>query len=139
MLNHALEYQNMGLSVIPIGPEKKPLIKWAEFQRRMATAEEIKQWWHQWPSAMVGLVTGQISRLFVVDCDTEEGFQAVQGLIPDSLELPTAQDAKGRVAFLLPEPGKIGKPCGCPSGCGYSGGRRVHHCPSECQWQRQGL
>lgn len=74
MLNHALRYQKLGFSVIPLKERsKEPLIKWTEYQKRRATDEEIKKWWMFNPSANIGLVTGAISGLAVVDLDGEKG------------------------------------------------------------------
>ena len=36
LLPVALAYLNRGLSIIPVGPDKKPLISWKEFQIRRA-------------------------------------------------------------------------------------------------------
>jgi len=36
----------------------------------VTTEEEIKTWWHQWPDAQIGVVTGKISNLVVIDIDT---------------------------------------------------------------------
>lgn len=59
-----------GQSVIPLGPDKRPLIKsWKEFQTTPAGPEQIEAWWTQWPHANVGLVTGKISNVTVVDID----------------------------------------------------------------------
>lgn len=70
MLNEALRYREMGWSVIPIPQGSKvPEISWKEFQTRLATSEEIIHWWKEKPSANVGIVTGQISRLGVVDLE----------------------------------------------------------------------
>lgn len=69
-LKAALEYAAMGFSVIPVSEsEKTPKIQWAEFQTRRATPSEIVSWWSQWPNANVGIVTGKISGLLVVDLD----------------------------------------------------------------------
>ena len=90
----ALDYAK-NFPVIPLQKDKKPFLKWQDYQRRKATADEIKQWWSKYPNAMIGIVTGQISGLFVVDCDSEEGFDAVQKLLPDSLDIPTARTPRG--------------------------------------------
>lgn len=96
-------------SVIPINQNKKPYFKWFKFQRVKATAGEIKAWWDKWPNAMIGIVTGQISNLFVVDCDTEDGYKAVQDLLPDSLTLPTARTPRGgwHIYFQYPAGSKL--------------------------------
>lgn len=69
-------YRAQGLSVIPVSG-KMPLIKWAEFQERCASEEEIKTWWKKWPEADIGMVTGEISNRFVLDIDGAEAEQAI--------------------------------------------------------------
>src|ERR1041385_5387025 len=57
-----------GFSVIPVDAvSKKPLLEWKEFQTRKASVEEIESWWKKWPEAGVGIVTGAISGITVVD------------------------------------------------------------------------
>jgi len=94
-LDAALDYAARGLSIIPVKPDKKPCIKWQDFQSRKAAEDEIRSWWGKWPDAMIGIVTGEINGLFVVDCDSPEGFEAVQALLPDSLEIPMARTPRG--------------------------------------------
>jgi len=75
-LGEALRYADMGLSVIPIIPgQKRPLVKWQQYQTQRATKEQIIEWWTNTPSANIGIVTGDVSDVFVVDIDTEEGQQ----------------------------------------------------------------
>ncbi|HOD28552.1 MAG TPA: bifunctional DNA primase/polymerase [Syntrophales bacterium] len=95
MLHAALDYAGRGLSVIPIRPDKKPFIPWAAYQKQFATPEEIRSWWADHPDAMVGLVTGTISGILVIDCDTPEGFEAVRKMLPDALILPIARTPRG--------------------------------------------
>jgi hypothetical protein len=76
MLNHALNYLKLGLSVIPLEPKgKKPLIKWEEFQKRKATEQEVIEWFKKWPNANVGVVTGIIGSVVIIDLDGPEGLQ----------------------------------------------------------------
>ena len=70
-LDHALILSAKGLSVIPVGTNKIPLIAWKDFQIRRATVEEILAWWVKMPDAQVGIVTGQISNLTVIDIEAE--------------------------------------------------------------------
>jgi len=79
----ALAYSERGFSVIPIRPDKQPFIQWKEFQTRRATKEEIKKWFSQWPKANVGIVTGEISGVFVVDCDSQEAYEKIQAMLPE--------------------------------------------------------
>lgn len=59
-----------GFSVIPVDAvSKKPLLEWKEFQARKASVQEIEGWWKKWPDAGVGIVTGAISGITVVDSE----------------------------------------------------------------------
>ncbi len=70
----AQAYREAGFSIIPLRPRSKiPAIKWEEYQKRIATKEEISQWFAKDPSLNIGLVTGEISGFVVVDLDGEAG------------------------------------------------------------------
>ena len=70
ILEAALFYERMGLSVIQLKPNsKEPLRAWQEFQRRRATAPEIQKWFQDFPNANLGIVTGAVSGIAVVDLD----------------------------------------------------------------------
>lgn len=75
MLEWALKYRRQGLSVIPLASSgKNPIIpSWVEYQKRLPTEAEINEWWTKNPNANIGVVTGQISGLVVVDLDGSEG------------------------------------------------------------------
>ena len=74
LLKWALWYaEHMDWSIIPINPDsKKPLIKWKQFIKVAATAEEIEAWWKVKPDANIGLVCGHISNVTVIDIDEYE-------------------------------------------------------------------
>ena len=105
MLNTALWYAGQGMSVFPTNREKKPLLKWEKYQKERAIPEQIKEWWVKFPDANIGIVTGAISGIVVVDIDTEEGQHEIQKYIPESLETPTANTPKGgqHLYFKLPK------------------------------------
>lgn len=89
----------MGYSVIPVvAGQKKPAIEWKEFQKRRATKEEIESWWLRWPSSNVGIVTGAISNLNVIDLDRyKNGYNEEIELkyFPESFATPTALTPRG--------------------------------------------
>lgn len=78
LLPLALTYLQRGYSVIPVGPEKRPLISWKEFQSRLATTEELVKWWTDNPEAQIGIITGKVSNLTVVDVEADGDFGVVK-------------------------------------------------------------
>jgi len=98
LLNTALMYAASGLSVIPLRPkEKTPLFPWTEFQKRIATESEIREWFVTTPNANIGLVTGNISGLAVVDLDGPVGIaNGVRMALPSTL---TSLTGEGRHLF----------------------------------------
>jgi hypothetical protein len=83
-------YRWRGWSVIPVAPQgKRPLVPWREFQQRAATAAEVRAWFSRWPHANVGIVTGALSRLAVIDVDAPHGgLQSLAQLERDRGPLP---------------------------------------------------
>lgn len=58
-------------SIIPVGEDKKPVIEWKKFQTEKPTDEDLKKWFDGETPANIGIVTGKISGITVVD--VEEG------------------------------------------------------------------
>ena len=104
-LEAALHYAAMGLSVIPVRPDKKPWVAWAQYQNQPADEPQIRDWWKQWPGAGVAIVTGQISGLVVVDVDTAEGQEQVEALLPESLLTPISRSQSGGWHYYFRHPG----------------------------------
>ena len=74
----ALRYAAAGFSVFPVPPGSKKSYKSAEHsdgRKWGATVDpdEIARDFARWPDAGVGVVTGPLSGIFVLDADTEEG------------------------------------------------------------------
>lgn len=97
MLRAALVYlKQLHYSVFPVGPDKKALIKWKPYQKKLPTEEQVKQWWTKWPNANIGIATGIISGVAVVDIDDPiVGKPALAELIPDSLVFPISKTPHG--------------------------------------------
>ncbi len=72
LFKKAFEYSVRGYSVIPLKKDKTPLLlKNIVYQReRQATEEEIENWWKKNPDANIGICTGKISGITVIDIDT---------------------------------------------------------------------
>ena len=84
----ALKYLSKGWSVFPVNPtDKKPIVDWKQYQDRLPTVEEINEWWIKWPWANLGLVTGKISGVSVVDVDPRHG--GTTDNLPDTVQSET--------------------------------------------------
>ncbi|BAF60686.1 hypothetical membrane protein [Pelotomaculum thermopropionicum SI] len=117
MLDVALFYLALGWSVIPLHsaqggrctcgrsgcdkPGKHPILPaWGEYQTRRASEDEIHDWFARWPDANLGVVTGQVSGLVVVDLDGPAAVEAVRdrGGLPPT---PTVITGKGYHYYLV--------------------------------------
>lgn len=96
-LEDALTYLDMGWCVYPAHgvdlltgactcgrldcpcPGKHPVGQWIDFQRRFPTTQEVKTWFSTL-QCNVGMVTGSISGIVVVDVDGREGISTVREL-----------------------------------------------------------
>jgi len=81
VLESALAYRSMGLSVIPVDPNtKRALVPWKRFQEKPPELDRIREIWQRNPRAGIGVVTGVVSKLVVVDIDDsrEEALREVE-------------------------------------------------------------
>jgi putative DNA primase/helicase len=76
ILTWARAYLDAGLSVVPIRANGKwPTIPWKPYQERRASTEEIESWFANPGDWRIGIVTGPISGIFVLDVDYRNGGQ----------------------------------------------------------------
>ena len=91
------DYIGRGWSIIPIRPgDKRPLVRWEEFQHGCPSEEEARGWISTWPDAGIGVVTGPISGLVVIDVDLRHGgdvgmeeLEREHGQLPPTVECRT--------------------------------------------------
>lgn len=97
-----------GLPVFPCVPgEKRPLVEHG-FHEASTDARLVASWWRRWPGANIGIPTGQVSGLEVVDVDQKtsgSGFAAFDrarrvGLVPGWLAL--VRTPSGGAHFYFP-------------------------------------
>ena len=76
---HALWYnERLGWNVLPSSPvgERKPLVKWKtgkkDYTKERMTKEEVLQLFKKFPGCDIQLVCGKVSRVVVVDVDSED-------------------------------------------------------------------
>jgi len=114
----ASAYLARGWSPIPLVPrDKRPLLPWEPYRRRRPTPTELAQWQARWPEANVGIVTGAVSGLLVLDVDPAHGgaaslaaLEATFGRLPDTLVVCTGGGGR-HLYFAHP-----GRPVACAVG-----------------------
>lgn len=75
-LQHAKRYRANGWSVFPLkkGTKDEPAVKWGEYRERYATDSEIEDWFGT-KDHNIGIATGKLSNLTVLDADGVVGIQ----------------------------------------------------------------
>lgn len=101
----ALDYAGVfGLPVFPCRPgEKEPLTPHG-FKDASLDETQVAQWWRQWPSANIGMATG--NGVLVLDVDGVEGEATLSALVATHGRLPTTPEqrtGKGRHLFFSVE------------------------------------
>jgi hypothetical protein len=100
MKNAAIEYALNGFTVFPIAPgTKTPWISKKEGGRGCLDATThiplIERWWSMEPRCNIGLATGAVSGLFVVDVDAHhDGEASIRKLVKDGFTFPKTPMAK---------------------------------------------
>jgi len=95
LLKAALWYLEKGMNIIPIKQDKTPHIEWAKYQTERVTEEQVREWWSRWPTANIGCVTGPISDMMSIDCDSQTGIDKVNEYLPDTFLTPMSKTPSG--------------------------------------------
>ena len=98
ILKAALEYRNVyGFSILPINPQdKKPLVAWLPYQQEKASEEVIRGWWKKFPLSMVGIITGKLSGVMVLDGDSDDSIKKIESLLPDGFITVSCTTPRGQ-------------------------------------------
>ena len=68
-LDRAKMFTDAGISIIPCGVDKRPMIAWSDYQNRIATDDDLKEWFGDRP-VQIATICGQVSQnLMVIDFD----------------------------------------------------------------------
>jgi len=100
MMKAALKYAERGWLVFPLKPNAKvPLIPTTRggqgFKDATTDVEQIRKWWTEFPDANIGIATGVVSNLIVLDLDKKnDGLENFQMMLeefdasePDTLKV----------------------------------------------------
>jgi Bifunctional DNA primase/polymerase, N-terminal len=104
-------YASLNYSVIPLlgdaAPDrpKTPALPWSAYQVRRAGMSDFKRWFLQDGYQALGIVTGRISSLVVLDFDTPDLFHAFSAQCPDLVHNQVVQTRRGYHIYyhLLPQ------------------------------------
>ena len=73
----------LGFSIIPIKEgSKKPAVTWRAYQARRATREDLDGWFGNGRPFNIGIVTGDVSGVIVIDCDSPEAVAWAEANLP---------------------------------------------------------
>lgn len=102
----ALELQKQKKPIFPINRKtKKPLVKWKPFQDRLPTRTEVNDWWTRWPNANIGMATGPLSGVLVIDCDSVTAASRFTQSYPEALDTLQVKTGRGRHFYFRFEKG----------------------------------
>ena len=94
-----------GWAVFPLKPGEKVPMTQQGFKDATTSAEQIETWWTDRPNANIGIATGEVSGIVVVDVDGPQGEAALAALGHMPLT-PVSLTGKGRhLIFLRPQEG----------------------------------
>ena len=97
----ALEYRRRGWSVIPLRPKaKEPAIAWRKYQEELPSKEEVQRWWTNQPGANIGIITGRISGVVVIDLDSPKAETALEEFLGEIPRTPAVQTGKGKQLYF---------------------------------------
>src|SRR3989475_285780 len=72
----------MQYSIVPVGKDKRPLVRWKEFQSRRPTPEEIVNWDSMPERTGWAMILGGVSDgVYVVDIDSREAERTIFGIL----------------------------------------------------------
>lgn len=128
MMEAALAYARRGWAVFPLGVQsKEPAIKGAY---KAATRDEVqvRRWWEHVPEGNIGLATGAVSGLWVLDIDGLEGEASFAALVEEHDgelgETLMASTGKGyHLYWRMPQGAEQGRRIGVRPGIDIIGGQ----------------
>lgn len=108
LLNAALKYaKEYGWAVFPVSPKSKRPLTPNGFKDAKKTPGPIKAWWKRYPNASIGIATGSMSNLVVIDEDIDEDkdldgvhemilWERENGTLPETISVITGRGGSHR-------------------------------------------
>ena len=89
------EYLKYGYSLIPINSEKEPYVYWKSFQYKKANIEDVFDWYDKFTAVNIGIVTGNISKLAVIDVDDLTLLPELKEFLPEIRKTTRVRTRRG--------------------------------------------
>jgi len=103
-LQWALHYLKQGMSIIPVGRDKRPLrgIRWKRYQSQQPSKQTVNQWFTKHPEASIAVILGPVSgNLACRDFDDQQACENWAATYPElAARLPTVATARGRHVYF---------------------------------------
>lgn len=114
MMAAALEFIEMQAPIFPLWEKGKTPKTGGGFKDATLNPKIVQDWWTKWPQANIGIATGSVSGVWVLDIDGDEGELSLKaleqkyGALPQSVEAITGGGGR-HIYFAMPASGII--PC----------------------------
>jgi hypothetical protein len=111
----ALDYAQRGWAVFPLQERSKEPAVAGAYKAATSNMATVLAWWDRWPDANIGLATGRVSGVWVIDLDGDEGRASWEQLAEEHPEVVdetlVAATGKGyhlywRLPTETPDPGR---------------------------------
>lgn len=119
----AKQFTDYGLSIIPVGKDKRPLFSWKDFQSRIVSDIELTDWNNRYPEENLAMVTGRLSGVCVVDIDNmDDAKDSIKNLFSETMNPLVVKTPRGGYHwwFKMP-PIDIGNNAKTVPGCDFRG------------------
>jgi len=107
LYDHYIGYRKAGFAAIPCGQDKKPFVRWQEFQERMPTDDEVMSWCRNYPYSNMAIVMGRSGHVAIdIDGDIKLAYAALtERGITFPKDAPVQKTGKGHHVLLsVPQP-----------------------------------
>lgn len=123
----ALSYARRGWAVFPLADRGKDPRVGGAYKAATTDHAQVETWWARWPQANIGLATGAVSGLWVLDIDGPQGEQSFEQLVGEHggelAETLMAMTGKGyHLYWRLPAGREQGRRIGVRPGLDVIGG-----------------
>lgn len=96
-------YADLGWAVVPCQyKSKRPLVQWTLYQKRKPTTQEISEWFTKETFLNIGVITGIISNVVVLDVDDLDAIKGKE--LPIT---PCARTGRGGSHYFFKHPGFV--------------------------------